>query len=737
MTFYYWNQSQLWGGGLLPGIYPHPTISNRVAVRCDVGGLYIYNSTNKSWNLVGDFTEENDYGGAGFAWHPTEPNTFFMLCGRYVRDNLAKPGSLYKSTDNGVTVTKMPFPSIPIGANENRRRFSNNRIVICPTNPDIILVATYSGSQDNNKGIYRSADGGQTWTQIPFSVLAPGRTIPAINSLNGQTSLAFDDRGGNFAGICYCAIFGLGLVKSEDFGQTWAFIGGAIYGMKLLVKNGILYCAALNNASLEIPTTTGMSGLSRYSGAGESWDSLLSGDMSWVAINTSGHIYCGYPYNSFWRISTNGGTSFTIYNIGNNYVNTVPYQDAAIHPVGFGVYDLGFDADNVKAWFSDQYYVWENPDTSNTDMTWINRARNLETTVPYDFAWTEKHLFGAWWDINAHKYDRGLERPPTRKAHATLSTKYESALGIDFCRNSPDTVVACLSTYTAVADVCVTNDSGETWAIRTGVTLPSKVAVSNNNPLLWVVCGRSGSPQFTVNGGVSYVSIGAIERPIPFGQFYAGRPVVADSADPNVFWLFHDDISSSANYGRIYKLTHNNGSIAVSQPFTTRLRTFDGGKNPRLYHNRSRLWIAADELGLYYSEIEGTLVQVPGVTFCSLMAFGKSPTTNALHDATYIYGTIGGVTSVWESLDGETWAQRLDIISNSPFHQRAKGILGAKPTALGASPIDYAKVVLGTDGHGFFYSSQEPVNSAFSGGGVVPPPGGVPGETLLILSFNP
>ncbi|MDL5045678.1 hypothetical protein QQ054_06460 [Oscillatoria amoena NRMC-F 0135] len=121
-----------------------------------------------------------------------ESNNNILYCGTgegFGNVDGVNGNGMFKSVDRGQTWSYLPSTTT----------FNDvNRLIIHPTNPDIVVVAT-------NNGIYRTTDGGTGWTQVS--------SLSFIQDLQATP--------GNF-NIQYAARNGFGVLKSIDAGQTWS-----------------------------------------------------------------------------------------------------------------------------------------------------------------------------------------------------------------------------------------------------------------------------------------------------------------------------------------------------------------------------------------------------------------------------------------------------------------------------------------------------------------------------------
>lgn len=131
--------------------------------RSSYSGTGIYKSTDrgKTWKHLG--LEESHHIGR-IVLHPTDPNTIWVAALGHLYSPNPERG-LYKSTDGGKSWAKTLFVNDNTGAID---------LVIDPTNPQILYAATWERSRKawdflgsgKGSGIYKSTDGGNTWTKV-------------------------------------------------------------------------------------------------------------------------------------------------------------------------------------------------------------------------------------------------------------------------------------------------------------------------------------------------------------------------------------------------------------------------------------------------------------------------------------------------------------------------------------------------------------------------------------------
>ncbi|HWD37279.1 MAG TPA: hypothetical protein VG944_00390 [Fimbriimonas sp.] len=124
------------------------------------GGLWKSTDAGATWNCVTDgFLGSSSVGAVAVS--DSNPDVVYIGTGeREIRGDISEGDGLYKSTDAGKTWKRAGL--------ENTRTIS--RIVVDPKDPNDVYVAalghTYAPGPD--RGVYKSTDGGQTWSKILF-----------------------------------------------------------------------------------------------------------------------------------------------------------------------------------------------------------------------------------------------------------------------------------------------------------------------------------------------------------------------------------------------------------------------------------------------------------------------------------------------------------------------------------------------------------------------------------------
>ena len=246
------------------------------------GGLWRTDDAGLSWKNISDGQFTSSSIGA-IAVAPSDENVLYVGTGEHaVRGQSSTYGDgMYKSTDQGRTWKKIGLPlSKQISA-----------VRVHPNNPDVVYVAVqgdrWKGTAD--RGVYRTTDGGVTWTLV----------LRGENATSGASDLSMDATNPR---ILYAAMWdhqrqpwmvrsggaGSGIWKSVDGGDTWSRLSGGL--PKLMGKIGVAVSPANPDRVFAIVEAE-QGGLFRSDDAGKTWR-LQSGDRliqtrSWYYMNVT------------------------------------------------------------------------------------------------------------------------------------------------------------------------------------------------------------------------------------------------------------------------------------------------------------------------------------------------------------------------------------------------------------------------------------------------------------------
>jgi len=177
------------------------------------GGVWKTTDGGTNWECVTDGFFKTAAVGA-LAVSESDPNVLYVGTGEpTIRGNVSHGDGVYKSTDGGKTWANT-------GLAETRHI---SKIRIHPTNPDVVYVAALGHAWGPNaeRGVYRSTDGGKSWQQILFRSETAGAIDLSIAPGNPRVLYAAFWEGGRTPWSLNSGGPGSSLYKSADGGDTW------------------------------------------------------------------------------------------------------------------------------------------------------------------------------------------------------------------------------------------------------------------------------------------------------------------------------------------------------------------------------------------------------------------------------------------------------------------------------------------------------------------------------------
>jgi photosystem II stability/assembly factor-like uncharacterized protein len=285
-----------------------------------LGGVWKTTSAGTTWYPIFDSVKEASSVGA-IQVAPSDPNIIYVGMGDLITGGGINEGNgVYKSSDAGKTWQHL-------GLDDTRQIPS---ILVDPRDPNLVMVAAQGNihAQSETRGLYRSTDGGKSWTKTLFvdnetgiQQIAWAFDHPAVMlaaTVRHYTPPGAGRGGGGGAGGTPAPPSSTKLFKSTDEGITWKEITGS--GLPPLV--GRTSIAVAMNTNSQRMFIIGTFGLYRSDDAGSTWHQMAASDRR--IANGQGGYNCGvyvdpknpdivYTINTSSYRSLDGGNTFAAF----------------------------------------------------------------------------------------------------------------------------------------------------------------------------------------------------------------------------------------------------------------------------------------------------------------------------------------------------------------------------------------------------------------------------------------
>ncbi len=307
------------------------------------GGVWKTTNGGLTWLPLTDKTGIMSVGAIGVA--PSDPNVIYVGTGEScIRGNISFGDGMYKSLDAGKTWSRIGL--------EDSQHIA--KIVVDPKNSDVVFVAALGHAYGPNemRGVYRSSDGGKTWTRVLYK-----------DNKTGAIDIVFDPANPH---ILFAALWeaqrtpwslssggpGSGLYRSSDGGATWKHLEGHGLPDGVLGRIGVSVSGADGNRVYAIIEAE-KGGIYRSEDGGDGWQ-LINPDHRYTQRAWYFHHIFADPKNAD-----------TVY-----VLNTAVYRST----------DGGKSFNFVRSPHGDNHGLWIDP----THPSWMINANDGGATVSHD-----------------------------------------------------------------------------------------------------------------------------------------------------------------------------------------------------------------------------------------------------------------------------------------------------------------------------------------------------------------
>ena len=697
-----WQVMKVGAGGYADGLDESP--DGTLVVRTDTNGAYLWNGSSwqqlvTSSSMPAAFIAANPVSSGQGVYEiqiaPSNSNIMYMMFDGYV----------FASTNKGATWTQTSFAQVTESSNDSFRMYGQ-KMAVDPNNPNIVYVGT------PQNGLWVTTNGGSTWTQVT-SVPVSGTSNSAYP---GITGIMFDPAiGGAVNGVTqtiFASSYGNGVYESANGGSTWTQLSGGPSNVEYATvgPNGAYYAVGNNNQALWRYYNGVWTELLQPSDGIEAVVINKQNPNEIVSVAPSGYLRISYDGGTTWSSEptpvvqstdipweaaaqmaaddaymylTVGGAAFSTSNPNELILST-----------GTGSFDVMVPTSNPTAGsliYDDNSVGIENLST--------NEILVAPGGTPLLVSWDRPFIPVT-----------NLDDYPTTYG-PVASNNIVAGWSADYASSTPGFLVG-LADWWGTEESGYSTNGGATWT-KFATDIPGAdssfmggtIAASTTQNFIWAPADGF-QPYYTLNGGQTWnpITLPGVSSWSNFDWAYylRTRTVTADRVLANTFYLYDPGtgVFETTNGGQAWSEVHA-GALTSYDNYNSEIMSVPGeagnlfftagiqgnGTNPPSY---AQFMMSTNQ--------GATWTAVPNVLDVFCFGFGAAAPGQS-YPSIYIVGYVNNVYGIWQSTNkAQSWTQ----IGTQPTGELDQ------ITAISGDPNVFGQVYVGFNGGGYAYLSAAP-----------------------------
>jgi len=518
------------------------------------GGSWKTTDGGTTWRPVTDGQINSSSVGA-VAVSESQPDVVYIGMGEVqIQRNMLQGDGVYKSTDAGETWRHIGLAGTQV----------ISRIRVHPKNPDLVYVAAFGDPYGTNeeRGVYRSTDGGKSWKKILFRNNRSGAVDLVIDRNNPRILFAaMWEARVTSSGAVLSGGPGSGLFKSIDGGDTWTEL--------------------TRNPGLP-KSTIGKIGVSIAGSDSKRIYALIEAE--------DGGVFRSDDEGDTWaKVSEEGGLRQRPSYFNRIYADTKDKD--VVYVLNFSLFkstDGGKTFRTIQVLHPDEHDLWIDP--NNTRRMIVSNDGGATVSVNGGESWTGQSY-------------------PTAQLYRVATT---SGIPYDVCGAQQDQSAICVPS------------SQSPWRSSSpylGTGIPplggpvyvpgggefGMIAPHPSNPDLFFAAGPSGITRYDRRTGLSQardVQVSPVANRGPNGERFSLYSLAFSHHDPNVLYTSSQHVWRTTNGGLQWEQISPDLSLPTSRDPNRKAGSSVSALAPS-YHEANTIWAGTDDGLIYITRDDG------------------------------------------------------------------------------------------------------------------------------------